>query len=287
MKRYPLDVRTRIIDLHRTGRTKASIMKSLKVGRRAVDRWVAEADSLRPNVHDKPRPGRNVKTTAAQRKAVRRAWTPKRNASEVSKSLAKAGTVDVSRQTVSRLWHVQRRPLAYAAVTMQKRLSAANRSDRVAFCSKEKPTSRTPWAFTDGKVCSLYTNGDGKTGMAWQRIDDKMQVVPGKLLARFHFYGMVGHGLKSKLIFVHPSPPKGSSKPTSGITFKGADYVKLMRGFKPDLDEWRPNGAYAIIRDKAKQHISKASKTAMAELGLTYGHCERYFWSVLVLISAR
>jgi transposase len=263
-----MDVREEIINLHRTGHTKSSIMKALKVGRRAVDRWVAESDSLRPNVHDKPRSGRPVKTTSAQRKAIRRAWTPKRNAAEVSKSLAKAGTVQISRHTISQLWHIQRRPLVYASVTMQKRLTASNRSDRVAFCSDEKPTSTTPWAFTDGKVCSLYTNGNGKTGMAWRRADERLQVVPGKLIARFHFYGMVGRGLKTKLIFVPPSPTKGSSKPTSGITFKGSHYINLMKKFMPELDKWRPNRDYAIIRDKAKQHVSKASKTAMDDLGL-------------------
>jgi hypothetical protein len=44
--------------------------------------------------------------------------------------------------------------------------------------------------------------------------------------------------------------------------------INLMKGFMPELDKWRPNRDYAIIRDKAKQHVSKASKTAMDVLGL-------------------
>ena len=292
MARVSLDLRHSIIKSKRAGWSNKKIMKHWGLSRSAVERWAKEAAKRSPNVLDLHRSGRPLKTTATQRKAIKRACTKKATASKVSRALRARGTADISRKTVARIWHMGSQPYIYAPVVPQKHLSAVNKQKRLEFCSSYKPTSHMPWAFTDGKVCSLYSGSDGRTGMAWQRVNEPLRPTPGKLIARFHFYAVVGLGLKSKLIFVSPSPKKGSSMPTDSKTFTGEDYVELMRGFKAVLGAWRPSGKYWIIRDRATQHVSAASRKAVAPMNLpileSYPpqswdiNCIEHLWAQLV-----
>lgn len=243
-------------------------MKHLSLGRTAVERWVIESGESSPNVLEKRRPGRPTKFNEAKQKAVRRAWTGKRGASSVARDLTAKSTPSISRQSVSRIWGSGRNPIMYTPVVKQRRLSAANKRKRMQFCLDHSPTSSMPWAFTDGKVCSLYENDNGNRSMAWQRVGDVPPPLSHKLIARFFFYAVVGKGLKSRLIFTDPSPQKGSGKATGSQNFTGASYVKLMTGLTTDLDAWRLDGHYRLIRDRATQHTSAASSKALIPLKL-------------------
>ena len=264
-------LRREISDRHRSGQSAVQIQRELKLGKAAVSRWIAEGNKRRPCWEDSPRSGRPCKLNAAQRKAVRRSRNGKHTATAVALAFGGHAAPKISRMLVARLWHSGRKPCVWAKKVVRKRLSPVNKLKRLAFVRAHRPTAATPWAFTDGKVVSLYSGEAGGTRMCWQRVDelDKPdEAGPSKLIARFFIYAVVGKNLKSRLLFTAPSPKKGSGRPTAGRAFVSSDYVQLMRTFKRELARWRPSGRYHLIRDRAPQHVSRTSNEAMADLGL-------------------
>ena len=272
MVRVPMALRREISERHRSGQSNIDIQRELSLGRAAVERWIAEGEERLPCWGDQHRPGRPPKLSKAQVKAVRRAGSSKRTATAVAKALTARWGCMVGRTLVSRVWHSGRRPLSYRKNVKRKCLSPINQQKRQKFGEDCRPTPRTPWAFTDGKVLSLYSDGSGQcTNMSWQHDDEPAGTTGrgrGKLIARFFVYAVVGKGLKSRLIFTAPSPKKGSGRAKGHRAFNGEDYVALMKLLKRELDRWRPSGRYLLIRDRASQHVSRASTRAMTSLGL-------------------
>ena len=268
MNRLSEAVRREISERRQGGQTKREIMDDLCVGRSAVDRWTAEGRKRSPDWSDQCRMGRQPKLTAAQVKAVKRSFSHKRSATEVARVLSQAWGLVISRMTVSRIWHSCRVPRHYKKKTFIKALSSMNKQLRLEFCKAHRPSAACPWAFTDGKVLSLYSSTSYGTRMCWQRADDDLEEINGDLIARFFVYAVVGKGLKSKLVFTAPSPKRGSGEATGDRAFCGSDYIKLMRELSWSLDKWRPLRDYYLIRDRAKQHTSKASTAAMNTLGI-------------------
>jgi hypothetical protein len=82
------------------------------------------------------------------------------------------------------------------------------------------------------------------------------------------FYAAVGADFKSQLYFVPPSPPEDSALHKAKETYKSEHYIGVMQQLKVALDHRYPDGSYRIIRDRAKQHTSKASTGAMASMGM-------------------
>ena len=233
-----------------------------------MERWAEEADKRTPDMHDKPRSGRPCKFSPRQVKAVRRAFTPKRSPGKVARALTARGTVKISEGSVRRIWATARHPITYMKIIRPKRLSDINKQKRMAFAQHHMPTESTPWAFTDGKMCSLYLRDDGNFTCHWQKAGTTPSSDKNGLVARFFFYAVVGTGLKSDLIFTAPSPKKGTGLATGGRAFISSDYISLMRRFRKPLGIWRPGGRYFLIRDRARQHTSAESDRALSPLNL-------------------
>jgi transposase len=264
-------LRREISDRHRSKQSNIKIQHGMKLGKVAVARWIDEGEKKQPCWEDSPRSGRPCKLNGAQRTAVRRACRKKSTATAVALAFSKHGNPKISRMTVSRLWRSGRRPRIWAKKVVRKRLSPVNKKKRLDFARAYRPTAAIPWAFTDGKVLSLYTGEGGVTHMRWQRVDELDQpneAGPSKLVARFFIYAVVGRGIKSRLLFTAPSPTRGSGMATGARAFMSCNYVRLMRAFKQELVRWRPSGRYRLIRDRAPQHVSRTSNEAMASLGL-------------------
>jgi transposase len=266
--RLSLAERRHIIKLRRDKLTYTMIHRLTGYGLWAIRHWGGMANQKNPNLSDQPRSGRPSKFSAQQRRTVVRAGANKRRPGSVAKSLTRRGGMTISTSTVRRIWARAKTPYRRCKITPQRHLSDINKRKRMDFSMTRAPTATHPWAFLDGKVCTLYENGVGQPGYEWRRIDQGTSVAPGKLIARFFVYAMVGHDLKSQLIFTAPSPKKGSGEATGGRAFNSSDYIQLMRTFSKVLHAWRPGGQYYIIRDRASQHTSAASEEALAPLNL-------------------
>ena len=243
-------------------------MKALCVGRAGVDRWLREARKKKPQLEDLPRPGRPPKFSSTDKKKVKRAFTERRNPGNVASALSARGSLDISRSTVRRIWMSGRKPILYRPVVQSRVLSVKNQKERLAFAQSHEPSRNRPWAFTDGKWCTLYKSGLSGVRYVWTKTGDNVPRSKGAVIGRFFFYAVVGHDLKSPLIFTAPSPKKGSKKATGGRNFVSSDFVQVMRDLKPHLDRWRPSGRYWLIRDRAKQHVSAEALAGLAPLNI-------------------
>lgn len=290
--RLSLAERREIMNLKRCKLTYQQIQDRTGHGMGAIRHWGSMASQRNPDLSDKPRSGRPSKFTTKQRRAVVRAGVNKRKPGSVAKSLTRRGGMAISASTVRRIWAKARTPYRRCKISPQRRLSDINKRKRFDFASKYSPTTAHPWAFLDGKVCSLYENGVGQPHYEWRRVDQGSSVASGKLIARFFVYAVVGHNLKSQLIFTAPSPKKGSGEATGGRAFNSSDYIQLMRTIDKELQVWRPGGQYSIIRDRASQHTSAATEEALAPLNLTIMesfppcswdiNCIEHVWAQLV-----
>lgn len=92
----------------------------------------------------------------------------------------------------------------------------------------------------------------------------------GRQLIVLHFCAAVSHGHKSKLYFTNPTPPYNSKKTSSGRNFNSQDFISLMGRLYPLIKSWYGGtNRFALVMDHAKQHTCKASKEALATMGVT------------------
>ena len=96
--------RWKIIFLRRQGFTQASISRQTGHGKAAVRRWAGEAKKKRASVTDRPRTGRPPKFGAADKRWIRRAFTPAVHAGEVARHFTKARGLGISRPTIAKIW---------------------------------------------------------------------------------------------------------------------------------------------------------------------------------------
>jgi transposase len=243
-------------------------MAKLGVGRYFTDHWVAKAKEQRPNVDDKHRSGRPRALNRTLHKAVKRMATGRTTAVKIASRLAQKGKAQVSPSTVLRAIKSGRAGLVWRPVTMARSLREPNKIQRLQFCKSTNMTADVPWIFVDGKQLSLYSGKTSGLTHAWQHADATVHKGDGKLVAVYFFYAAVGLGFKSRLIFVPPSCVDKDT-PKSAETFKSEHFVGAMEQLARDLEragyEGRP---YLIIRDRAKQHVSKATVKALAPLKL-------------------
>jgi transposase len=267
MKLSP-QLRQDIIKLALAGVSKSKAASKLGVGRRAVDRWYAEAKEKAPNVQDKPRIGRPPKFNPDERKAMRRSAAAGANSVDISRAYAKKKGKTIHSSTVRGILKQGKKCMEWKPVLKRRALREANKLERVKFCRKEQPTRRVSWVFMDSKAISATKDRLGGLQYAWQDPKKPLKKTDQRSLAYFHFYGAVAKGHKSKLIFVPPSWD-GGKEPKSKETFKSMHYVKVMKGLHEEFSTWYPNSSsYAIIRDRASQHIKAEANGALSHLNL-------------------
>lgn len=256
------------IHLWRAGATKREIMRRLNVGRYFVDHWVLEAKQQHPNVEDKPRPGRPRALNSTLRKAVKRMATGRTTAVQIARRLDQNGKAKVSPSTVLRTLKSGRAALAWKPVVRARSLRQKNKIERLNFCQSTCMTPDVPWIFLDGKQLCLYSDKNNSLTYAWQHADETVHKGNGKLVALYFFYAAVGRGFKSSLYFVPPSCVDKDT-PKSAETFKSEHFIRVMQQLACDLERaGYGGGPYLIIRDRAKQHVSKATVEALYPLKL-------------------
>jgi len=267
--RTPVLTRLHVGELFNSGLSKASICKELGLSKVTVDRWTNESLTHAPDMNDKHRSGRPKKLKPTEVSKIKKMARPGLTATAAAQRLKEHGQLNISRQTVTRIWSSGKHPLFWRPVVKVKQLSHQNQAARKAFCQCHKPTKKVKWVFLDGKVCSLYSDKHGRLSYAWQRPSEPLAKGMGRLVAHFHFYAAVAHNFKSSLHFVPPSWHHGCKGPKSPDTFKSGHYVEFMKKLARELEGQQPQlGKFSIIRDRASQHTSAKSAEDLKTLDL-------------------
>jgi len=245
-----------------------TISRRLNIPRATVHYWVTRSKDSQRTVEDLPRSGRPSKLLQEHKKAVRAKARRGQSTSKIAKSINRKYGLDISRHAVTRALHSGKKPLKWLPLTKSRVLRENNRKERLEWCRSVKPKSLRNAVFLDGKVCTLYEQPSNRRRFAYQSVDEKPITCKGKLIGHFFFYAAITRGHKSELFFVAPSPSRRSELPKSRESFQSKHFIQFMKDIKPTFEEWYPNGNYVVIMDKAKQHTSTASKTAMDGLNL-------------------
>ena len=174
----------------------------------------------------------------------------------------------VHRTTVTRALTRGKSALQVVKTQPMKRLSTVNKDKRVAFCQARKGKKLPPWVFLDGSVFTLYKGENANISARWVKKGQRARKVRGKLIAYFFVYAAVWKGGRTNLYFVPPSPSLDSNEAKSDESFKSKHYIDVMRGMAPDFQKAFKSRPYEIIRDNAKQHISKETRAALSPLNL-------------------
>lgn len=234
----------------------------------AINRWLQEGRKQRPNYSNHPGQGRPRKLSADREAKIRQRAAHLRPTESIRKGLKLPTGVTISGRTARRVVQRGRFEFKWKVVARGKFLSLQNRKSRVRFCKRHpKPDARN-WVFLDAKFLYLYRDGNRFVRYCWQRLDQAPMRLPAGTPTVFLFYGAVAHGHKSKLYFVPPTPPLGSSAHKGKENFNSSHFVEMISQLKEELHSWFPGGGYSLLMDHAKQHSSKLSSAAMQSMGL-------------------
>jgi transposase len=272
MVRLTITQRQEIAQQAQAGVSIASLSRRYKCDRRAVKRWVVEGCKAAPDWHDAPGRGRKPKL-AAKLRARARQYAKSGCTSRIIKArLQKRYHVGVSQTTVLKTLHTGNPPGAWRPVLHGRKLSPKNKEQRLDYCldpPKAIRRSLRKLVFLDAKYVYGHFSGQPYAHYAWQFGEPEECARAAGNPCTLFFYAAIAHGHKSKLYFVAPTPDPKSKARKGKVPFKGEHYVHMMEQLKRELDCWFPNGDYVIIRDRARQHTSRASTAAVERLGMT------------------
>lgn len=268
MPRLSVAQRQQAFEWHQEGHSIESIARCLDCKRRAVARWIAEGLKRKPNWHDAPGRGRKAKLASRQKTEVRRYAARGHTSTSLVTKVQQNFGQQVSKQTVRNVLHSGSRPLTWRRVQHSRLLSNTNQQLRLEYSNQPQVAPLANMVFIDGKHVTTIKTEHGYAHSSWQHDDQKPQGLPtGKPIPVF-IYAAIALGHKSKVYFVAPTPPLGSKERKGKRAFSGADYCSMMKRLKCELTSWFPNGDYVIIRDRAKQHTSRASTAAVKALNM-------------------
>ena len=267
-RRLTVAERRQIEDLALDGHLPSQIMSILNVGRAAVNRWWPVDGKRRADVHDNHRSGRPRLLSNTDVKAIKRAARGGAKITQISMRRKRAGKAHVSWDTLARAIQLGRKPYKYQRERPAKVLREVNREKRLEFCKTFKCPPGTSLVFMDGKVLTVYKGQRGNLSYRWAPVGEPPVKMKGKLLAHLHFYAAVGHGFRSSLHFVPPSPPVGSMMAKSPETFKAQHYLELWGSLQQEIEGHYKGRQYLIIRDRAPQHIKAEESGALDHLDL-------------------
>lgn len=276
MVKVPKSNRLSVPDRHAIGslsRLKpnvSSLSRQFKVTRKTIRKWLAEGARAHPSYNDKPGRGRKPVLTPALKKYARRLGRKRRTTRKIVEHMARWHHLTVSRALVARHLRTGRNHLKWAPIKRAKALRIKNRILRYNFCLDNLHINPRKLVFMDAKDLYMYLDTLGHTRYCWQDVKNPAPVPEGSSPVVFRFYAAVAWGRKSALRFVPPSPPEGSRAHKSKESYTSQHYITMMEGLKEEVVAWFPDGNYNIIRDHARQHISKASMKAMADMGLQF-----------------
>jgi hypothetical protein len=215
--------------------------------------------------------GRPRKSTQAQRKAIKaKLQRSGIGTRKLAEWCADRGYPRVSRGTVGAVIKGGTAPWSFKSVKSGRRLSDRNKSLRLRFVNKHlrapKRLDLDHNVFIDQKsVCIGFDEAQGYQ-KRWQKEGSTHIFAKSSNPQTFMFYAAVAKGHKSDLVMV-PMDGEGKGRGTGG--FNSATFVMVMKELWKQVKGWYPEGQpFRVVLDHAKQHASKLSKAALAEMGV-------------------
>ena len=255
-------------DLAKKSPNVSALARFYHVDRGNIRRWLEEGLKTTQNWVDAPRSGRPSKLSKVQTHALRRHAKHRNTAEQIANRMWRRHEFQISPRTIRRVLGRGRKPLFWLPINYMSKLNPQTIPLRQQFAEAHVDDDFSSTVFLDAKDFFLYYEADGRATFCWQLLDDPTPPGAPSNPYVFRLYGAVGKDFKSPLFFVPPSPPEGSALHKSKETYKSEHYIRMMQQLKVVLDKRYPLGGYRIIRDRAKQHTSKASTSAMASMGM-------------------
>lgn len=251
------------------GKPIRALARSFNCTRHTARRWREEAKQPTPNWNDAPRSGRPGLLSKAEERHARRTGRRRRTVPQVTTSINKKRQQPVSRSTVRRALPKGPHPLRWAPVNRGRRLSEANKQNRLAFSIEHQSSQSGAWLYGDSKLLYLYQDGPSSVTYAWQDDEQQQQQRPAGNPIVLHFYGLVGKGCKSELVYTAPSAPLGTKQRKSKETFASKHFIEVAKQLHSTIKTWgKDSKRHPVVLDGAKQHTSRASKAAIEAMGI-------------------
>lgn len=267
--RLTVEQRKEISDKYKRSHNIERLAAQYNISRDTVRRWAREGQKSRPNWYDQAGRGRKPTLSATERASIRRSASHHVSLRKITSDINKKRVVPVSLSTVRRALVTGCRPLQYTPVSSSRVLREENKKQRVEFCTKHQRAHTKKWVYLDSKFFYLYKQKAGYRHYTWSSEKKTAKSARSGAPIVLHFYAAVAHKWKSKLHFVPPTPQLGTKQRKGTETFKGPHYVKVMKELERELSAWCPSASQLrIIRDRAKQHTSKATNKELKSINL-------------------
>lgn len=251
-----------------TGRIR-SLALSYNCTRDTVRRWRKEAQKPTPNWNDAARSGRPPKLSKAEQRHARRSGGRHHSAPQVAVSINKKRQQPVSTDTVRRAMAKGSLPLHWVPTNRGRRLSAHNKQLRLDFSIDHQSSQTGAWLYGDSKFFYLYKDGPSSWKWAWLNEEQRQRQGSAGDPIVLHFYGVVGKGCKSKLVYTAPSAPLGTKQRKSKEHFASKHFIEVAKQLHSTIKTWgKDSKRHPLVLDRAKQHTSRASTTAIKAMGL-------------------
>ena len=267
--RLTVEQRKEISDKHKRGCSICSLARQYRITRVTVTRWVEKGQKPRPKWCDQAGRGRKPSLTPKERASIRRSATNHNTVAKITGRVNKRRAIKVSTSTVRRALVGGTKPLQYARVSSSRVLREQNKTKRVEFCTQHQRAHIKNWVFVDSKYLYLYRQPGGYHHFEWRSRAKTVKAGRTGNPIVMHFYGAVASKFKSELHFVPPTPQLGTKQRKAQEPFKGQHYVGVMQQIQREILARCPSATrYHIIRDRAKQHTSKATNAKVAAMNL-------------------
>lgn len=235
-----------------------TLMAKFKRSAETIRKWRARGKAPMPDFSDKPRPGR-PRSKAAKHGSIKQSARSGNTAPTITQRVNQQRQEPVSPATVRRV--VEDGHPTYVARPMNRgqELREPNRAKRVVFCRAHAQAHMRKWVFVGRKFLYLYQNQAGQLVCSWQAPGSGDPFV-------FHFYGAVGYGFKSCLIFTDPSPPTDGK---TGPPYTADAFVnQVLPKLQAEIERCSGGSRVQVILDHASQHDADISKAALASRGV-------------------
>lgn len=246
----------------------AALARRYKCQRNSIVHWLEQGKKPHPNYCIAAGRGRKPVLSKAERTRVRKLAHATKPATKIRTRINGNRKCQVSLSTIRRCIKSGRFDVKWLPLTRPKALSDTNKQLRLQFCTSNPRPAVNTWVFLDAKLLYLYTDGTPCVHYCWQRVGEKPPVHANEHPTVFMFYGAVARGHKSRLYFVPPTPEIGSRRKKNKENFCSRHFVEMLGHLQVEINEWFPDGRYAIIRDHASQHTSAESTAAIKQMGL-------------------
>jgi transposase len=261
--------RQEIARLYSKGVSFTTISKRFGVTPKTASNWANRGEDSSETFEDAPRSGRPSTLTKAEHSCARRMALAGKTAQQVAGRLSKNRQQPVSAATVVRTLAAGKDPLLWVPVNRGRVLSQKNKGLRAKFCADSKRKQCGAWVYGDSKFYYMYKDGAGRVRWKWQNMKEMQTVLSSGSPVVLHFYGFVAKGYKSKLYFVAPTAPAGSKARKGRESYASKHFIELLPKVKRDLQRGNKYGArHPLVLDRAKQHVSAASKAAIQAVQL-------------------